>query len=164
MRRSFVCARALKGKLISQNWGTWATRRPVWNYIYSRAPLPTTITNEPPVIENNRCVRVMPSEDGTLATPSIYESVEHTSTSTRKERRRVAPSSTTTTREPAGARTASLASFRVIHILHAKLHSRSHPPRSRPRQRQPSLPLFSLFLSSVRLIRILVWFTRSAKL
>lgn len=72
---SFVCARALKGKLISQNWGTCATRHPGWNYIFSGSPLPSAITNEPPVIENNRCARVMPSEDRTLATPSIYEPV-----------------------------------------------------------------------------------------
>lgn len=85
---------AQKGKLISQNCGTcYATSQP--EIISARALLPSAITNEPPVIENNRCVRVMPPEDRVLArgSASLYELAESASTPSRRRE-----NSTTTTR------------------------------------------------------------------
>ena len=73
---------AQKGKLISQNCGTcYATRRR--NYSRPGSSSLSAITNEPPVIENNRCVCVMPPEDRMLAhgSASIYELVESASAS-----------------------------------------------------------------------------------
>lgn len=71
---------AQKGKLISQNCGTcYATRRPNPKlFPPGLSSSLSAITNEPPVIENNRCVCVMPPEDRMLAhgSASIYELVE----------------------------------------------------------------------------------------
>lgn len=77
---------AQKGKLISQNCGIcYATRRPGPKLFPPL--LPSAITNESPVIENNRCVRVMPPEDRVLArgSASIYELAESAGTPSTRE-------------------------------------------------------------------------------
>jgi len=82
-----------------------ATRRdiPVRNYSRPGSSSLSAITNEPPVIENNRCIRVMLPEDRALArargSASIYELVKSASTSPTRER------------QPAGACAVDLAPF-----------------------------------------------------
>lgn len=151
--RSFVCVRALKGKL--RKIGLVRRDIPL-EIIYSRTPLPSAITNEPPVIENNRCPRVMPSKDRTLASPSIYEPVIRTSTLTRMERYSVPFFDDTTTRQSAGA--VSLASLRVIHIFMQNYT----PDHIHPRFASSSKAAVSFSLLSVPFFRVRALFVFSS--
>lgn len=140
---------------------------------FSRSPpcclslLPSAITNEPPVIENNRCVRVMLPEDRVLlATSSIYEPVESTSTSStgkrcgsllrrshrRRQRRRWQPAVRyTRSRSYYPCKMSSNLHFPVHslctsnHCIHPPLHSSCRYPFS-PSSKEETLP-FSLPLS-----------------
>lgn len=69
--RSFTRARGRRKGSSFCKIAELATRRPAWNYSRPGSLLPSAITNELPVIENNRCVRVMLPEDRVLARDSV---------------------------------------------------------------------------------------------
>lgn len=134
-----------------------ATRRdiPARNYSRPGSSSLSAITNEPPVIENNRCVRVMPPKDRVLArgSASIYELVGSA---------RTTATSRCMCSQPRSLR-ANLSNnlhFRAPFLQPPLPYPFTPFARSRLRQRRlsPSSVLFLLWPTNALFV-ILIWFT-----